>query len=175
MKMVLNKKTFLVAVCFLFALNAAAQAADVAKIGVVDFQRFLTTSKAGKSAQEEFKSKGEKMEANLKKLEDEIKTLKERLEREAMVMSQQMREEKEREYRIKINDFKQQKQRFMTELKSLEGRLVTGIRDELLELIKEVGKKEGYLLIIDKAAVHYNPSAIDITDDLIKKYNEASQ
>jgi len=173
--MVLTKKTLIAAAVLLLVSFTAADAADVAKIGIVDFQRFLTTSKAGKTAQEEFKSQGEKMEADLKKAEDEIKNIKERLEREAMVMSQQMREEKEREYRIKINDFKQQKQRFMAVLKSLEGRLVTEIRDELLELIKKTGKKEGYLLIIDKAVVHYSPSAIDITDDLIKQYNEASK
>ena len=173
--MVLTKKTLIAAAVLLLVSFTAANAADVAKIGIVDFQRFLTTSKAGKTAQEEFKSQGEKMESDLKKAEDEIKNLKERLEREAMVMSQQMREEKEREYRIKINDFKQQKQRFMAVLKSLEGRLVTEIRDELLDLIKKTGKKEGYLLIIDKAAVHYSPSAIDITDELIKQYNEVSQ
>lgn len=173
--MVVTKKALITAACFFLFSLTAAQAADVAKIGVVDFQRFLTTSKAGKSAQEEFKTHGEKMEENLKKAEAEIKQLKERLEREAMVMSQEMREEKEREYRIKINDFKQQKQKFMATLKSLEGRLITEIRDELLALIEAIGKKEGYLLIIDKAAVHYCPSAIDITDDLIKQYNEASQ
>lgn len=173
--MVINKKVLIVIACFLLVSFTAANAADVAKIGIVDFQRFLTTSKAGKTAQEEFKNQGVKMEADLKKLEDEIKTLKDRLEREAMVMSQEMREEKEREYRIKINDFKQQKQAFMARLKSLESRLVSEIRDELLELIQNTGKKEGYLLIIDKAAVHYSPSAIDITDKLIKQYNEGSQ
>jgi len=173
--MVGHKQTLIVIACFILASFGAAHAADVAKIGVIDFQRFLTTSKAGKSAQEEFKNQGEQMEAELKKAEDEIKNLKERLEREAMVMSQEMREEKEREYRIKINDFKQKKQTFMGKLKSLENRLISEIRDELLDLIQKTGKEEGYLLIIDKAAVHYSPSAIDITDDLIKKYNDKTQ
>ena len=173
--MVGNKKTLIAIACFILVSFSAVHAADVAKIGVVDFQRFLTTSKAGKSAQEEFKSQGEKMEAELKKAEDEIKKLKERLEREAMVMSAEMREEKEREYRIKINDFKQQKQAFMGKLKTLENRLVSEIRDELLDLIQKTGKDEGYLLIIDRAAVHYSPSAIDITDNLIKKYNDKTQ
>ena len=68
--MVVNKKALIAIACFLLVSFTAANAADVAKIGIVDFQRFLTTSKAGKTAQEEFKNQGVKMEADLKKAED---------------------------------------------------------------------------------------------------------
>jgi outer membrane protein len=171
----LIKKALVAAACFFLMPFTAAYAADVAKIGVIDFQRFLTSSKAGKAAQDEFKSQGQQMEADLKKAEAEIQEIKERLEREAMVMSDEKRDEKEREYRIKVNDFKNKKQKFMSQLKSLEARLINDIRDELLLLIKVTGKKEGYLLIIDSVAVHYAPSAIDITDELIKQYNESKK
>ena len=161
------------AILFLFSLTVS-YGADVAKIGVVDFQRILEVSSAGKSAQAEIKSQGEKMEADLKKKGSELEELKNRLEREALVMSREMREEKEREFRIKINDFKSLEKKYKEEFKALNNRLVDRIKKELYELIEEIGKKEGYLLIIEKweAGVVYAPTAIDITDKVIIQYNE---
>jgi outer membrane protein len=161
------------AILFLFSLTVS-YGADVAKIGVVDFQRILEVSSAGKSAQAEIKSQGEKMETDLKKKEGELEELKKRLEREALVMSREMREEKEREFRIKINDFKSLEKRYKEEFKVLNNRLVNRIKKDVFELIEETGKKEGYLLIIEKneAGVMYSPTTIDITDKLIPQYND---
>lgn len=163
---------FVSAILFFLMTAGPGFGADVAKIGIIDFQRFLTTSKAGKNAQNKLKAQGGKMEAELKKKESEIKELQDRFEREAMVMSKEMREQKEREYRIKIYDLKSLEKNYREELKTLENKLVSKIRDDLLALIEEVGKKEGYLIIIDKAVAYYHPSQIDITDQLIKTYNE---
>ena len=100
-------KMFLLTVCcFMMSFGFSAYAADVAKIGVINFQRILGASSAGKYAQAEINKRGKKMESDLKKKEAEIEVIKKRLEREALVMSKEMREEKEREIRININDFK---------------------------------------------------------------------
>jgi len=161
------------AILFLFSLTVS-YGADVAKIGVVDFQRILEVSSSGKSAQAEIKSKGEKMETELKKKGAELEKLKKRLEREVLVMSKEMREEKEREFRIKINDFKSLEKKYKAEFKVLNNRLVNRIKKDVFELIEEMGKKEGYLLIVEKneAGVLYSPATIDITDKLIPLYNE---
>ena len=45
------------------------------------------------------------MELELKQKGGEIEELRKQLERESMVMSKEKREEKEREIRIKLNDF----------------------------------------------------------------------
>ncbi len=44
--------------------------------------------------------------------------------------------------------------------------------EDLMEIIKKAGKKEGYLLIIDKAVAYYYPTAIDITDQIIRTYDQ---
>lgn len=161
------------AILFLFSLTVS-YGADVAKIGVVDFQRILEVSSPGKSAQAEIKSRGEEMEADLKEKGTELEELKKRLEREVLVMSKEMREEKEREFRIKINDFKSLETKYKEEFKVLNNRLVNRIKKDVFELIEDIGKKEGYLLIFEKreAGVMYSPNAIDITDKLIPLYNK---
>ena len=77
-------------------------------------------SKPGKAAQADLKKQGEAVEEEFKKKEVEIRELKQRLEREAMVMSREMRDEKEREYRIKLDDFRVLQKRKIAELKSLK-------------------------------------------------------
>ena len=167
------KIVFIGATLFLFSLTAS-YSADIARIGVVDFQRILEVSTPGKSAQAEIKKQGEKMESELKKKGSELEKLKKKLEREILVMSKEMREEKEREFRIQINDFKSLEKKYKAEFKVLNNRLVNTIKKDVFELIKEIGKKEGYLLIVEKneAGVMYSPASIDITDKLIPLYNK---
>ncbi|MFP4226869.1 MAG: OmpH family outer membrane protein [Desulfobacterales bacterium] len=45
------------------------------------------------------------------------------------------------------------------------------LQTEIFSLAEEIGKEEGYLLIIEKSAAIYHPDSIDITDRLIEKYN----
>ena len=133
----------LLSTIFFFAATAAGYAADVAKIGVVDFQKILTTSTAGKKAQIEINAKGKNMEQELKTKGDAINKQKETFEREALVMSKPMREQQERELRILINDFKSMQKTYMNDFKQFERRLVSRIRDEILTLVTEKAKKEG--------------------------------
>ena len=168
-----SKNWIFALVCFVFlGLSDFSLAADVAKIGVVDLQRVMETSDAGKSAQTQIKQQKDKMESDLKDKGAEIEQIRQRLEREAMVMSKASREEKEREARIKLNDFKTLQKKFRNELQQLEQRLVTQLRDDTIALVNEIGKKEGYLLIISRVGVLYSPNTIDITDQLIKRLNE---
>jgi len=140
-------------------------AADVAKIGVIDFQKVLETSAAGKAIQAELKAKNEKMAADLQKKGK-------RLERESMVMSKEMREEKEREQRIKVNDFKTLQKRYRSELQKLQAELMQQLQTKITAITQEVGKKEGYLLIMDKRGVIYAPTSVDLTDKLIQRLNK---
>ena len=167
-----RKFNILLIVCFfsLLWLNSV-NAADVAKIGVANLQRVLETSNQGKLAQEEIKKQKDQMEQELKQKGDEIEELRRQLERESMVMSKEKREEKGREVRIKINDFKSLEKRYRTQLQTLEKKLVNALLKEVSALVKEIGKKEGYLLIINNAGVMYSPDAINITDQLIKELN----
>ena len=163
--------TVSITLVILFFLTDSLFAADVAKIGVIDLQKILETSGAGKSIQAELKKQKEQMETDLKQKGAEIEKINKRLERESMVMSKEMREEKEREQRIKINDFKSLQKKYRSDLQKLEVEMMNQLQQDIKELVDGIGKKEGYLLIINKYSVLYSPGSIDITEDLIKKLN----
>jgi len=159
------------ALLFLFSMPCFA--ADVAKIGVVNIQKILLTSAAGKIAKAEISKKAREMEATLNEKKTEIQKLQETLERESLVMSKDKRDEKEREIRIKVNDIKVLKNKFEKDLKVLENRVVQQIQKEFESLAQDIGREEGYLLIVTNQTVIYAPNSIDITDELIQKYDAA--
>ena len=156
----------------IFLSASAGFCADVAKIGVVEFQRLFDNSDAGKEIKAEITAKGKLMEAELKEKGAEIEELKKRLEREALVMSKEMREEKEREFRIKVNDIKILQKKYEAELQGIQKELMKGLQSDTLKVIEEIGKSGGYLMIMDKRGVLYSPSTTDITDEVIKKFNQ---
>ncbi len=165
-------KMAFVATIFSFCfLVVSSYGADVAKIGVVDFVRILDASSAGKSARAEIDKQRNKMEADLKKNQAEIEELQERIERETLVMSKEKRAEKLREFRKKENAFMLLVNKFKKERQILDRKLTKNIQKEIVKLAEEMGKKEGYLLIIERSVVLYAPNTIDITDKVIQKYN----
>lgn len=163
----------LITFLFLFGFCVPVYAADVAKIGTIDFQRILDVSDAGKEAQAQLNKQAKQMEADLKSKGAEIEENRKQFEREALVMNKEMKNSKEREMRIKINDFKQLQQKYTGVARELQFRLVGQIRKDLDEIVKGMGKKEGYLIILERkeAGIIYMPSKIDITDNVIKQYN----
>ena len=56
-------------------------------------------------------------------------------------------------------------------MQKLEGKLMQQLSDDINAIVEEIGKKEGYLLIINKLGVIYSPNSIDITDKIIGKLN----
>jgi outer membrane protein len=166
MRMRIVKGTFVATFFFFCFFLMPSYAAGDAKIGVVDFEKIVDVSDAGKL----IKKQGKKMAADLKKKEEEIKEFQERFKKEALVSTQEMRGEKEREFRIKVNDFKELQKKYRAEMQELQGRLLPRLRKEIFGIVQEIGKDQGYLLIIESGPVIYSPTANDITDRVIQKH-----
>ncbi|MCF8109882.1 MAG: OmpH family outer membrane protein [Desulfobacteraceae bacterium] len=152
--------------------GASASAADVARIGIIDFQKVLRESEAGKSVQREIQKEGQEMEADLQKLAREIEELDKQLSRDSMVMDQDKRRERQQELEDKKRSFQSKRGEYQSRLREMESELVGKLQDEIFSIAEEIGREEGYLLIIERSAAIYYPDSIDITDKVIKKYND---
>ncbi len=160
--------TLIMAVCLVMPVYAA----DIAKIGIVDLQRVLTESEAGKKVQERLQNRGREMQSGLQELGTKIDEITEQLTKDAMVLSREKREEKQRELDIKRYDFQVLQKKYQSEFREIEAKEVDKLQKEIFSLTDQIGKKEGYLLIIEKNAAVYYPNSIDLTDQLIEAYNK---
>ncbi len=158
----------------LFCVFSSASAADVAKIGLVDFMKILENSTAGKAAQAAITKEGDTFKEDLEKRAEEIEALREKLERETLVMSAEKRDEQKQDIRKKIDELKALQKKYELDFKKKEMGLVKEIQEEVVQLVERVGQSEGFLLILERreSGAVYFPDTLDITDKIIEIYNQ---
>jgi outer membrane protein len=156
-----------------FFLAGASSPTHVIKIGTIDLQKILDLSEAGKAAQMELNVKGKQMETDLKDKGAEIEAIEKEIKLESLDTHQEVWEAKQRIKRIKIGDYKALQKKYLEDFKLLESRITSRIQNEVVAQLENIGKKEGYAMIIEKRAggVVYAPSSMDITDSVIRIYN----
>ncbi len=150
----------------------AVYSADVAKIGIIDFQQIVEESEPGKQAKAEINAQGSKMQAELKRKADDLKEMEKQLERDSLVTSQEKQEQNQRDFRIKLNDFKGLQKKYEQNLQRLQKKIIGQLQKDVFLLAKEIGKKEGYQLILESTGVLYVPKSLNITDRVIAEYNK---
>ncbi len=167
---------FLAVMVVVFCSTGFSFAAGEFKIGIVDFQKVVSTSSPGKIAKKAVDKKGKELENSLKKKGSEIEKLKKDLDRESLVMTKEKFLEKQRDIRIKINDFKTLKASYAQQFKQMEARSITKIKKDVLDIVRKIGKKEGFKLIVERneTGAMYYPESMDITDKVIKEYNKTA-
>jgi outer membrane protein len=99
--------------------------------------------------------------------------MKKTFERESLVLSPEKQQEKQREFGIKVNDFKKMQQDFAQQFKQLEIQLLNEIQKQVFEIANKIGEKEKYQIIVEKktAGIIFYQDELDITDQIIKQYN----
>jgi outer membrane protein len=173
-------KVFAALVVCMTVLFAAGVHAEEAKVGIVDMQKVLDTSSAGKGASDKLKARGDQMEAELKKKEDQITVLRKSLESERAAakssgsVNREALEKKERDLGIMVMDIKSLQKRYLEEFREMEAQLTNRIRDDVFALIEELGRQGGFTLIMEKreGGVLFSPNTLDITDQVVAEYNK---
>ena len=162
---------YMVALILVFSNAVGLQAAEM-KIGMIDFQAVVGKSQPGQQIEADLKKDGERMEAELTKDKEELTALKEKLEREAMVMSREAREEKEIEFRVKARNLQEKEKRYRAEFMGRQRQEVDKLRKVVLEITQDLGKKEGYTLVLSKVGVLYHDASVDLTDKVVQLLNK---
>lgn len=155
----------------MFAQNAAPQ-----RVAVIDYQKVLLTSVAGKATSEKFKklvedreAQGQKLQGEIKKLEDDINGKKMSLSEEKLSDMQKQLSDK----RIALQRYGQDAQR---ELEEAEDREMAALQSKVLPVITAIGKEMGLAAVFSKfqSGLLYASDAIDITDTVIKRFDATS-
>jgi outer membrane protein len=150
--------------------KAAAEKNDRIQIVTVNIQDVLLSSDAGQEVRKTLESKVLEFQEKLQKDQEEIQTLQAEIEKKSSVWSQQVREEKEREYQKNVREMQLKQEDAQFEIQQLEKQEMEPILKELQQLIAELGKKNGYALIMDsRAGLLYADKTLDISDFVRKE------
>jgi len=142
--------------------------ADWAKIGVVDLQKIMQTSSQMKQIQQklekEFKPRRDKLVA----MEGQLKKDMEKFKREASVMSQTQKKDMEKNILKAQQNFERQGQQYQQELSSAHNEAMEELYGKIRKAISKVADADKYDIVLQKDAVPFSSTKLEITDAVIK-------
>lgn len=168
-------KKFLVAVAVAALALPAFSQNTPARVAVIDVQKVLTQSASGKAAYEKLKKmqddkmeKAKSMDEELRKLDADINAKKLSLSEEKLADMQKQLADK----RIAMQRFAQDADREIGEARDRE---LQALEAKIKPVIDAIGKEMGLAAIFNKfeSGLVYASDAIDVTEMVVKKFNEA--
>lgn len=164
------RKLFALLSFFLFLAPAWAQ--EKLKIGVVDIQRVIQESQPGKRAKENFQAQVRKVEAELLKEKEAVEKLKVDFSKRGLLLREEERRNLEKEIQKRERGYILSARDSQEELRQRENELMSEIFRNIVQIVTEVGKKEGFSLILERSQVPYSDQAMDITNRVIELYDQ---
>lgn len=151
-------------------------AADL-KIATVNVQEVLGSSKAGMEAQGLLRSKAADLQKNLQGDQEALAQLQNQIEMKSSVWSQEVRDEKQRGYQRQMQSLQMRSEDAKYELRQLEKKMMEPILISLNEVLEEVGRKNGYTLVLadegkglsSRVGLLYADKSLDITSRIVKE------
>ena len=152
---------------------AVFSATAFAKIGVLDFQKVLKESDGGKDAYSKLQSKADEYDKKLTAMGDAIKKDQQEYAAKESVYDDAAKDKKRSDIQREIRDFNQSKDDASKDLKRIEMRYLKSIQDDVLKICEAMGKELDLEVILEmgNSGVLYMSPKIDITDNVIQRYN----
>jgi outer membrane protein len=168
------KKLAMSVVIAALAAPMFAQTAAPARVAVINVQKVLAESTAGKATLERLKKMQDERVAKAKKMDEEVQALDAQINQKKMSLS----EEKLAEMTKDLSDRKISMQRYAQdadrEVSEARDRSLQDLEKQIMPLINQIGKEMGFAAIFNKfeSGLVYASEAIDITDMVVKRFNE---
>jgi len=167
-------RSFITLIVLLLSLVALPVFAADSKLGNVDMQKILMLSDAGKDAKEQLAIKAAKYEAEKNLKEEDLKKLKGELEKQSVLLSESARVAKEKDYQQKLKEYQRFLKDAQDDLQAKNDEYTNKIVDEIVKVVQEFGRKNGYTYIFVKnESMIFMDDKVDVTDELLKQFNAA--
>lgn len=157
----------------LLVASAAWAQQSTPPVAVIDVQRVVEESAAGREAMGRLRKLQEEKVTQGRKLSDELAGLRRQLETQALTLS----EAKIAELRKQIEDKQVELQRFQDdaqqELEEAKARELQNLEKQIMPIINEIGREKKFLLIFNKfqSGLVYADDTVDITDEVLRRFN----
>lgn len=151
--------------------------AEPPEVAVIDPQAVLEHSKAGQRALGTLKEHATIRQKLLTRDEEELKQMETQLKESLEKVGESERQAREDQFRKKVQEYQQRVQEFREELATKQKALVDEYMKKIADATREVAKRHGYALVVDKGSnttikiVLYNQDSLDITDEVIKEFD----
>ena len=165
-----------------FAQTAAAPAPKGPapnKIGVIQIQSALVSTKEGQKATQEFQARVfEPKKKELDRKAAEIRDLQDKLQRGGNAMAQAAKEDLQRNIDAKTKTYNRDMQDAQDEAEQEQRKMLDELGQKMIKVIDDYAVANGYAVIIDvsnpQTPVLYASNQVDITKEIIEAYDKAA-
>jgi len=169
-----NKSCYVILFVFIVMIFVTQGSAEQTfTVAVIDSQKTLQNSIEGQKAIAVLQESQQKINFNLAEIDKKIQDLDTKLNTQRLVMTFEAQEQLAFDLDKLRTERKRVSEDSLKEWQRLQFRLFNKIREEVNPIIENVAKEKGYNLVLDLSSnsVAYFSLAIDITDDVIKRYD----
>ncbi len=154
------------------AVLGFASPALAEKFAVVDVQRAVTETEDGMRAKATLKKLFEQRQTELSKAEQGLGQQKQALEKDRATLTRDQYAQRLEALQREAMKLQQQMMVYQQELAKKQGELLEKIHRGIMAIIRRIATQDGYDLVVDRNAVPYARTDLDITDRVITQYNK---
>ena len=164
------------ALSVLALIPASAALAQGAKVAVIDVQRLVTDSVAGKEALARLKKLQDEKIAEGKAKNDEVDSLRKRLNEGRLSLADDKISELEKQLEEKVTGLRRFQEDAERDFNKSRETTFSEIERRVFPVIEQVGKEGGYAFIFNKfqSGLLYADDTSDITNQIIQRFDSAA-
>ncbi|NIO09900.1 MAG: hypothetical protein GTO40_18605 [Deltaproteobacteria bacterium] len=152
-------------------MTSPAWAQPKMKIGIVDLEEAIKSSKAGQSAKARFQAQIKKVEASLLQEKNGLEKFKADAEKKGLLLKDEEKRNLEREFQRRLRDYQMRMRDSQEELRAKERDAMNEILEQISKVISEVGKQEKFTMILTRNQLLYVDQGVDITKRVVTLYD----
>lgn len=158
---------------FFVAMISSSFAQETPKVGIVNPMQVMERSTEGKGIIARLEKKSKENQDKLAKMDDQIRDLETRINTQRLTLTQESLLNMTSDLDRKRTDRKRFAEDSYREFSQLRDRLFNKVKNELIPIIEQIGKEKNMVAIFDltNSGVIYFAPTIDLTDEVIKKYD----
>ena len=155
-------------------LTVSSFAAE-SRIGFVDIQKAVSSTKEWKSSFNKFKADFTKEKKRIKIREQKVKKMLGDLNKQSFVLDPELKKKKEEKLRKEKIDFERYVQDQNTAFGKKEKEMTQKILRKMMEVIKKIGKEKKYTMILEQKVVLYHDRGNDLTKMATLTYDRVNK
>ena len=152
--------------------TASAAALPEANVAVVDYQRLLKQSAAGRDVHRQIDSYRKSFQAEVKREEEALRNVEEKLKRERDSLSASEFQKRKRDFEERVIALQRRAQDSMRALDRSFQESMNKLHTRVLPLVEDISNKQGYNVVVDRSKVVIVLKTRDLTDEVIAVLNK---
>ena len=155
--------------------TAAPAQMEAMKIGVFDPEILWKQTELGKKYNQDLSAARDRLQSQIDKKSEEIEGLKARLRQQSASLNDDKINDMKKDILAKQTEFDRLNEDATKEMKYQLGEVQGRFQELLAKTIESFGKDKGYTLIMMKDVVSFSAAGVDISQDLLAKFNEMNK